>query len=65
MASFLSPTSNAPSAQDGEWFTLAKCADALFARIGLKPMPQYPEGSKPLVTDSEERLMAKIARMLN
>lgn len=65
MPSFLSPSTNTPLVSDTDWCLLARWADALYQSGGLVPMAEYPEGSKPLVTDNEERLLSKIAAMQN
>lgn len=63
MPSWLQDGSNTPLASDNEWVLLCKWADSLYQMVGNVGSLPFPEGSRPLPTDGEERLEQKINAM--
>lgn len=57
------PEGNAVQPKNNELRTLAQWADALYQLVGNKPC-MFPEGTKPLSKDNEDRLEKKINKML-
>lgn len=58
------PENNVLQAGDNEHRVIAKWCDEVFASVGNVPC-QFPEGTRPLPGDNEDRLLDKIAIMSN
>lgn len=52
-----------PESTDSTQLSLHKIAQLLFAQVGNRNLTYLPEGSIPLSTDTEERLLQKINAM--